>query len=293
MKKEIDLVLAIYPGCFVSYRFPEYEKSTALILDSLGVEYRFIDDFACCGSQIEESNDELLFYLLSARNLAIAEREGVTEIITLCGSCTYSLKKAQVAMLERNFRNKINEYLQKDELQYNGTVKISHIIAFLHETKQFNSLKKNISTPFPARVSLHVPCMVFRPVGISRMNFDPAKTLRDLLEPCGMHVIEHQYTNRCCGGTMLAFNESVGKELAKKRYLELEKLDIDFILTACPNCQNTYGIYPAVLDFELVPSFFFTQAIALALGCSPKKVGLLQHHRKKQILKKLISIMQE
>jgi len=92
----------IFSGCLVQFRFPEYEKSAELILEKLGMEVDFINDFSCCGSQVVESVDNNLLYLIAGRNLAIAEQKKIDRIITLCGTCTYVLKKTKKVSLNRN-----------------------------------------------------------------------------------------------------------------------------------------------------------------------------------------------
>lgn len=281
---------SIYHGCLIPYRFPEYEKSAQIVLNALGVNLINIDDFSCCGSQIEESNDNFLLTLLASRNLAIAERAGVDVIITLCGSCTYVLKKIRLELQDEDLLSKINEKLRKDNLEYSGTVQIKHVLDFLHEDENRDSIAKHVITSIPARVALQVPCMISRPADISEFNLDPTQALADLLKPCGLKIIDYAYSKSCCGGTMLAFGEPTGKKLAQIRYSELKKLNIDFIVTACPNCQTVYGIYPDVLKEEVKPSIFFTQIIALAFGSSFEDVGLDRNHKKKLIQEKLVAI---
>jgi len=262
------LKCSIYPGCLISYRFPEYEKSTKLILQKIGVELIDIDSFSCCGSQVFESLDEMKINILNTRNLAIAQKAGINVLITLCGSCTYMLKRTLIKLQDELTLNIINKELLKINLQFyaNKSIKVMHIAEFLNIKEIFNKFKNEIIKRIELKVAIQNPCMVLRPKRISNLEMKDRLLISTLLKECGLEIVSYKYTNRCCGGTMLAFKDSIAKELGKMRYAELQRCNIDLLILGCPNCEMMYSVYQNLLTSNCIPAIFFTQILGIAIG---------------------------
>ena len=265
----------IFSGCLIQTRFPEYEKSARLILDKLGLDFEFIDTFSCCGSQIVESIEDEKLLLIAGRNLALAEEQGIDMILTICGSCTYILKKTRMELQDKNLRQKINKILSRNQLQFNNKVQIKHLAEFLNEEPILSQLKAILIQKLPLKLALQNPCMLYRPERISGIDKREKSLIRNLLKACGAEVVPYEFQYQCCEGTMLAFKKSVGEPLVKTRHESIQKLGIDLFVVGCPNCQLVYSVFPSVLHTEMVPSVFFPQILGLSLGFSFKELGLL------------------
>jgi len=280
----------IFSGCLIQTRFPEYEKATRLILNELSLKFEFIDTFSCCGSQIVESIDESLLYLIAGRNLAIAEQRGIDVILTLCGSCTYILKKTRLKLQDEMIRRKINSKLSKIDLTITHPVQVKHLAEFLNETPIIQRLKSKLKNKIYLKVALQNPCMLYRPQRISQIPPTETSLIIRLLRECGMDIVYHEFQDKCCGGTILAFNNNIGEPLVKKRYEAVNKLNTDLFIVGCPNCQLVYNIFPSILDSKMPPSIFFPQLLGLAVGYSLQDVGLsrnIDFEKIKKILKNL------
>nr|AAU83491.1 heterodisulfide reductase subunit B [uncultured archaeon GZfos29E12] len=83
--------LAYYPGCPSDATAMEQDMSTKAVFEKLGVELVEVEDWNCCGAA--EVEDPELVYALNARNLAIAEKEGL-DIVTPCSICYYNLERS-------------------------------------------------------------------------------------------------------------------------------------------------------------------------------------------------------
>ncbi|MDK2894771.1 MAG: heterodisulfide reductase subunit, partial [Moorella sp. (in: firmicutes)] len=68
---------AYYPGCSLEATAKEYNQSAKIVARHLGVELWEIPDWSCCGATAAHNNDHLLSLALPARNLALAEAEGL------------------------------------------------------------------------------------------------------------------------------------------------------------------------------------------------------------------------
>ncbi len=80
----------------IPYRASSCEISARKVLQELGVELVEMPEFNCCGLSLEPVSHELAL-ILSAKNLAIAEREGLN-IMTLCPGCFSTLRKVAKAL---------------------------------------------------------------------------------------------------------------------------------------------------------------------------------------------------
>ena len=91
LRKDV-MKFALFLGCTIPSRLKGYEYSSRAVLEALGVELVDVVDFSCCGYPLRNI-DFKAFVLSSARNLALAEREGLNMVV-LCKCGFGSLKKA-------------------------------------------------------------------------------------------------------------------------------------------------------------------------------------------------------
>ena len=77
---------ALFLGCNIPVRVKSYETSSRAVFGKLGVELVDIPEFNCCGYPLRNI-DRKAFVLSSARNLALAERQGL-DMLALC-QCGY------------------------------------------------------------------------------------------------------------------------------------------------------------------------------------------------------------
>ncbi|NTV88705.1 MAG: heterodisulfide reductase subunit B, partial [Burkholderiaceae bacterium] len=68
---------AYFPGCSLEKMAQSYHLSTVEVARVLGMELKELEDWNCCGATAYFHVDELLAHTLCARNLAMAEKEGL------------------------------------------------------------------------------------------------------------------------------------------------------------------------------------------------------------------------
>jgi hypothetical protein len=91
----------------------------------LGVELVEMPEFNCCGLPLGPVSHEMML-ILAARNLALAEREGLN-ILTLCPGCAGTLKKVNKMLKEdKALREDINNHLKEAGLEFKGTIEAKH-----------------------------------------------------------------------------------------------------------------------------------------------------------------------
>jgi len=122
----------IFLGCAIPYRVSPYEISARKVLQKLGVELVEMPEFNCCGLPLDPVSHETML-ILAARNLALAEQQGLS-IITLCPGCAGTLKKVNVTLKnDKALREQINGHLKESGLEFKGSVVAKHIMQVLIE----------------------------------------------------------------------------------------------------------------------------------------------------------------
>ena len=84
---------ALYPGCVMPTEQYAYELSIREVLPKLEVELVDIKGFSCCGEPLKSVN-QMLTLSLSARNLAIAEKQGL-DVYAPCPMCHLALTECK------------------------------------------------------------------------------------------------------------------------------------------------------------------------------------------------------
>lgn len=82
----MGIQIGYFPGCSLHSSAKEYNDSIKVSFRELGIELKEIPDWNCCGATAAHSLNEALALALPARNLAMAEREGLS-LFAPCSAC--------------------------------------------------------------------------------------------------------------------------------------------------------------------------------------------------------------
>ena len=131
---------ALFLGCTIPARLPQYEVSANSVFKELGIETIEIRDFNCCGYPFR-NYDYKSFLLSSARNLALAAREGL-DIITLCKCCFGNLKKVlHLVNEDPAILDELNVTLAKEDLMVDINTNVKHFLSVLYHDIGINEIK--------------------------------------------------------------------------------------------------------------------------------------------------------
>lgn len=270
---------ALYLGCSIQTQQYNYEMSARQIMPKLGVELIDIDEFSCCGNPIRSYNDSSMFYL-SARNLALAEREGL-DMLPLCNGCYSSLNEVK-HMLDRDEELKatINDALAEEGLVYNGKSSIRHLLRVLHDDVGVEKIKENITKPLRGKFATHYGCHALRPSKIKYTD-DPEdpKILDVLAQAIGLETPYYPEKLDCCGASLITSNYEAAFKMTGAKVQAVIKRGYDGMVTNCPFCLKMLDIRQdaigRIMEEELsIPVFYITQLIGLALGINKEDLGL-------------------
>src|SRR5512136_1171395 len=138
---------AYFPGCSLEKMAISYHTSALETTKKLGVHLKELEDWNCCGSTTYFYIDELLAYTLCARNLAIAEKTGL-DVVAPCSACYKNMFfTAQTLKKDEDLAEHVNFALEEDELHYNGTVNVKHLIEVFSQDVSTEEIKSKVSNP--------------------------------------------------------------------------------------------------------------------------------------------------
>jgi heterodisulfide reductase subunit B len=271
---------ALYLGCNIPARVQQYDMSARAVLDMLNVELIDIREFNCCGYPIRNTDFEA-FVLFSARNLALAEKQGL-DIITLCKCCFGSLKKANYLMREDNsLRNKINSLLAKEGLSYSGSIEVKHFLSVLHKDIGISAIEEKITRGFKdLKIATHYGCHALRPSDITQFDNPVAPVLFDqLVESTGAKSIDWPLKLECCGAPLLGVNDGLSMDLTEKKLIDGKHSGANFLCVACPYCHLQFdtvqNMMSSLRDMDHnLPSILFPQLLGLVMGIDGKALGI-------------------
>jgi len=260
----------LFPGCLVTYRFPEYELSSKLVLEALCIKTHTLPELVCCGQVLQGINPNWIY--MAAYNLALVEQRDM-DVITLCGGCTNTFKRVQFMCRQSpRLLDDINQVLTRVGLQFHNTVKTQHLLEILNENNEkiIDCLKEIITF----KIAITNPCQVFRPAAV--MNFDDSKhprVMEKLLGPVVRDIIPYSLQDSCCGASLSMSNRAAAYKVGRARLKELENKDVDLIITACGNCHLLLHCMQAEYHSGLrIPCLFLPQLLGMAMGFSPQDV---------------------
>lgn len=264
--------IAVYPGCMVLARFPEYELASRIVLEQLGYEIVELGEFCCCGASLLPGVTDS-WVNLTAYTLALAEKVG-TDIVTLCGNCTNNLKRVNLYFKgNRRVREEINSTLGKLGLVYGGRVKVNHMIEALYGKRE--QVAGLVKRKIDSRVAVSHPCQVLRPKEITGIK-DP-NSFRRVLEVLRLDIIDYPEEHECCGATALLFNEEMGIRQGRSKLESCKAHGANLVVAACGNClflldrfQNK--IFQEKKDLK-IPVTSLSQLVAFSFGYSDKNLS--------------------
>jgi heterodisulfide reductase subunit B len=254
---------AYYPGCSLKTGAKEYDRSTRLVFQKLGLELKEIDDWACCGASSAHGTDPLLAVALPARELAKAEQMGLPTVAP-CAACFCRMKSTLHALKDPAMARAVSTAIGGPAPEKAQA---------LHPLQVLDGLAE-IKYPAPLtglKVACYYGCMLVRPADVMQFDDIEDPVMMDrVLRRAGMETVDWQFKTECCGaGHTLPHPDAVWK-LGQRILGQAKQAGADCVAVACPLCQSNLdfqGVTRRKHGSELaLPVLYFTQLLGLALG---------------------------
>ena len=273
--------VAVYWGCVIPTIQYAYEMSVREVFPRLGVELVDLEDFSCCGLPVRSVNSYASVYL-AARNLAIAEKTSLEDLLVPCNGCHLSLFEAERCLDgDEEVRRKVDSLLGEEGLEFKSSMRIWHTIDFLHDLIGEEKIRRSVKRRLEGlKLAPHYGCHILRPSSWGRVDDseDPRK-LDELLAWLGAEGVDYPEKLDCCGNLLLLSHPDAAFSFAGLKLRALKELGVDGLVDCCPSChmmfdmrQKSLGATVGVkLDF---PVLYYTQLLGLAMGIDEERLGL-------------------
>ncbi len=272
--------IGFYPGCSLTGSSREYNESLLAIAKEAGIELVEINDWNCCGATAAHNLNKELSLSLPARNLAIAESEEMDELVVPCAACFNRLVMTQHELSEKkDLKKVISEKLQ---MPFKNEIRILNVLQFL-EKHIVPRLDQLVKSPLEIDVACYYGCLLVRPQNVMKSErFEDPMSMDTIMQKLGANPIDWPFKTECCGaGFSISKTEIVG-ELSGKIVRNATGRGAKAIVVACPMCHSNLDMRRPAIDSYLnmkmdIPVIYITQAIALAMGLTPRQAGIQRH----------------
>ncbi len=269
--------IAYYPGCSGQSTSLEYDLSTRAVCRALGLELVDIEDWSCCGSTPAHTVNHVLSAALSARNLALAEQQGMDLVTTPCPSCLSNLRTAARKMEDETFRAQANALLDTPCSKHIETKSVLQIIT---EKVEPETIRAKVVKPLTGlKVACYYGCIMNRPPALMQFDSHENPMVMDkLVELLGAEVVPYPLKVECCGASFGVPRVDIVTKLSGKLLDAGRELGADAFVTACPLCQMNLDMRQGQINSALkenfrIPVFYYTQLLGYALGIDRKELG--------------------
>jgi len=271
---------AYFPGCSLEKMANSYHVSTMETARVLGVEFKELEDWNCCGATAYFHVDQLLAYTLCARNIAMAEKEKLP-LVAPCSGCYKNMYFTRENLThDADLAEHINAALAEDNLKFSGESKIHHLIEVFVNDVGLPGVKAKVTNPLKGlRVAAYYGCQILRPRKVAKEDVEQPKYFEELVAACGAEPVHYPLRLTCCSGALIITNREAALSMVRNLLESAVRAKAAVIVTACPLCQVNLECYQKQVNKEFgtdynLPVMYFTQLMGLALGIPPKRLGI-------------------
>jgi heterodisulfide reductase subunit B len=216
---------------------------------------------------------------LPARIMAMAEAQGLTEVVVPCAACYNRLKMTQHELEDETKRKRVSEILQ---LPYQGHIKIINVLQML-ESYGLENISAKVAQPFAHKVACYYGCLLVRPHSILKFDrVEDPQSMDELIKVIGGTGIDWAFKTECCGGGFSVSRTDLVAKLSGNILEDAADRGAEALIVACPMCQSNLDMRRGAINKTIerpsdIPVIYITQAIGLALGIGAKELGLKRH----------------
>lgn len=265
-----------FPGCSLEGTARDFHESARSVARVFGIELPEVPDWTCCGSTSAHQTDPLLAVALPARSLVLAAGQTVA---VCCAACYGRLKTANHEIAkDATMRARVAEVLGTE---YDGKTPVLHLLEILGRGVGPKKIAESTKKPLKGlRVATYYGCLLSRPPEVTSFDDVENPTLMDrVLAAAGADIVDWPHKTECCGAGHSITDVSIVQHLGHEILSMAKAAGADCVAAACPLCQANLDLRQSDVERETgerygLPVFYFTQLLGLALGLSPRALGI-------------------
>jgi heterodisulfide reductase subunit B len=277
--------LAYYPGCTLKNHAKNFEDSAICALEVLGVEAKELERWNCCGTVFSLATDDLIHHLAPVRNLIRVKESGAEGMLTLCAMCYNTIKRTNERVRSNpDELDVINNFMYRENLSYEGDVKVLHLLELLRDELTFEKISGKVTKPLKGlKVGSYYGCYLIRPREIGFDDPENPRVLDDLTAALGATATDFPLKTECCASYQTVDNPGIVADRTYQIVGSAIGQGAEVLVVSCPLCafnldqrqKETVRKYP---DFKHIPVLYFTQLMAIALGCPDESLRFDLHY---------------
>jgi len=266
--------ISYYPGCTLKNHAKNFEDSTICSLNSIGVEVEELSRWNCCGTVFSLTTDDLIHHVAPIRNLIRVKEANYDKVMTVCAMCYNTLKRANERIKsDPDSLDVLNNFMDREKVRYEGDVQVFHLLEFLKDEIKFENLAKKVVKPLKKlKVASYYGCLLVRPKEIGFDDMENPTILDDLMSVLGADSVDFPYKTECCGAYQTVDKPDIIADRTNQILTSAKDRGAEIVVVSCPLCafnldqrqKQTVEKYP---EFKHIPVLYFTQPLAIALGC--------------------------
>ncbi|MFZ5648453.1 MAG: CoB--CoM heterodisulfide reductase iron-sulfur subunit B family protein [Bacillota bacterium] len=268
-----------FPGCCYHGSAKEYEMSTRIVCNKIGIELVEVPDWNCCGATAGHSTDDLLAVALAARNLALAEETGL-DVTAPCAACYQRLAHGCHEMnMDPLLREKVNSIIGRP---FNGKIKVKSILDVFIDYGLEAISDRVVKSLSGVKAAAYYGCLMVRPASVKVDDDENPVKIDRILQAVKAETVDWDFKTECCGASLAVSNQDIVIRLTHNIIKSAVESGANCIVTACPLCHFNLDIRQARINRTLgtsfnLPVFYFSQLMGLALGIDERSLNLNTH----------------
>lgn len=269
-------IYSYYPGCSLHATAEEYDVSTHLVCQKLGIDLRELEDWVCCGASAAHSTDHLLSLALPAHTLNQVKEKGLP-LAVCCAMCFSRMKSTLHELENRDTLDMVSRAIGKE---LSTDITIEPMLKVLAD----ESISLPIEKPLNGlKVACYYGCLLVRPPEV--VDFDDVEnpqTMDRLMRRLGAAAVQWGLKTACCGAGVAFPRFDIVLKLSHRLLSLAQQSGADCVAVACPMCHANLDMYQKDMTSKYgqrieLPVLYFTQLMGLALGFSSKELLLHKH----------------
>jgi succinate dehydrogenase / fumarate reductase cytochrome b subunit len=258
----------------------------AKVAPLLDIEMIELDRANCCGAGVIAEHNQELADTLNARTFALAQQTDGELMMNICSTCQGAQSECQERLdASAEYREQVNGNLAEQGIKYEKGLTNKNFLWLLVEDIGLDHLRSLVKRPLTdLRVGPFYGCYIVRPV--NRLGIDDEhprdRYLHQLIEALGGTVVDYAGVYKCCGFPIITMNKEASLTQAGRNLGDALDAEADCLVVPCPLCHLNLDLQqPAAskaVGRELgLPVLHLPQLVGLALGLSPKELGMGKH----------------
>lgn len=277
--------LIYYPGCTLKNHARNFDDSTVSSMAKLEVEVAEPARWNCCGTVHALGSENVMNRVAPITNLIRVKEENANEVMTTCAMCYNTLKRANIDVKKRpDALATINEFTYLEQTKYEGDVNVLHLLEFLRDRIGFDKLAAKVKKPLKGlRVACYYGCLLVRPKDVAFDDVENPMIMENLIRALGAEPVSFPLKTECCGAYHAVGKPEIIADRTNKIMGSVQEQKADLVVVSCPMCAYNLDFRQDDArelnsDLQHMPVLYFTQLMALALGCGDEALRFDLHH---------------